>query len=210
MRAKPMMPRMTPSSRPVGSSRTAMRHQSRSRISPSAIARMMSDVACEPELPPELMTSGMNIARSAARSISLWNPCIAVAVSISDRKSAHNHGARFRIIWKKPMSMYGASSGRVPPNFWASSVCSRTIASMTSSTVTMPSTWSPSSMTGTASRLYFAITRATSSRSVRGVTVIVARRSLTSRILAEGSATINCRSDATPTRRSSWSRMYAT
>ena len=53
-----------------GSSRSAMRHQSRSFNSCSASARMTSDVACEPELPPELMTSGMNIASTAAFSIS--------------------------------------------------------------------------------------------------------------------------------------------
>ena len=42
---------------------------------------------------------------------------------------------------------------------------------MTSSTVTMPSTCRSSSTTGTASRLYLEMTRATSSRSVRGETV---------------------------------------
>ena len=49
-----------------GSSRSAMRHQSRSLTSRSASARMISDVACEPELPPELMMSGMNSASTTA------------------------------------------------------------------------------------------------------------------------------------------------
>jgi len=35
-----------------------IRHQSRNLNSPSARARMTSVAACEPALPPELMTSG--------------------------------------------------------------------------------------------------------------------------------------------------------
>ena len=46
------------------------RHQSRSRTSPSAMARMTSVEACEPELPPLLMISGMNSASTTARAIS--------------------------------------------------------------------------------------------------------------------------------------------
>ena len=78
-----MTPRNAPRQIPDGSSRTATRHQSRGRTSPSAIARMMRDVAWEPELPPELMISGTNRARTTARSISCSKWPIAVAVSIS-------------------------------------------------------------------------------------------------------------------------------
>ena len=67
MRQMPTVPRMAPSARPAISSRRATRHQSRSCTSPSAIARMMSVVACEPELPPELMISGMKSASTTAR-----------------------------------------------------------------------------------------------------------------------------------------------
>ena len=102
---------------------------------------MISDVACEPELPPELMTSGMNIASTTAFEISPSKCCIAVAVSISERNSAHSQPARFRIIAPKLICVYGSSSASIPPNFCTSSVCSRTMASITSSTVTMPSTW---------------------------------------------------------------------
>ena len=56
----------------------------------------------------------------------------------------------------------------MPPNFCTSSVFSSMIASMMSSTVTMPSTRPALSMTGTASRSYFVISRATSSRSISG------------------------------------------
>ena len=48
------------------------RAQSRAPSSCSAMARMISDVACEPELPPELITSGTNNASTVAASISLW------------------------------------------------------------------------------------------------------------------------------------------
>ena len=60
----------------------------------------------------------------------------------------------------------------MPPNFCTSSVLSAMMASMTSSTVTMPRTCPSSATTGTASRLYFESSLATSSRSVSGETVI--------------------------------------
>ncbi len=89
------------------------------------------------------MTSGMNIASTTARSISPSKCCIAVAVSISPRERARRASrARFLIICPKPISVYGSSSASMPPNFCTSSVCSRTIASITSSTVTMPRTCS--------------------------------------------------------------------
>ncbi len=56
--------------RPDGSSRSATRHQSRRASSRSARARMMSEVACRPELPPELMMSGMKSESTTAFSIS--------------------------------------------------------------------------------------------------------------------------------------------
>ena len=96
---------MAPSVRPLGSSRSATRHQSLSLTSPSASARMISDVACEPELPPELMISGMNSVRTIAFSSSVSKCCIAVAVSISPMNSAQSQPARFRIIIRKLMSM---------------------------------------------------------------------------------------------------------
>src|SRR6202051_1647702 len=96
---------------------------------------------------------------------------MAEAVSISDRNSAHNQPPRFFIICQKPTSMYGSLMAAMPPNFCTSSVDSCTMASMTSSTVTIPMT-RPWSTTGTARRSYFEIRRATSSRSIRGVAVI--------------------------------------
>ena len=68
MRIMAMTPMMNPRMSPAGNSRSTMRHQSPRRTSPSAMARMISDVACDPELPPELMTSGMNCERNTASS----------------------------------------------------------------------------------------------------------------------------------------------
>ena len=105
MRITAITPRIAPSTIPVGNSRRATRHQSRRRISRSASARIISEVACEPELPPELMISGMNSVSTTAFSSSPSKPCMAEAVSISTRNSAQSQPARFRIIAKKPICM---------------------------------------------------------------------------------------------------------
>lgn len=64
---------------------------------------MMSDVACEPELPPELMMSGMKRLSTSPRLNSTWKCCMAVAVSISLKNSAQSQPARFRIIVERAM-----------------------------------------------------------------------------------------------------------
>ena len=70
MRVKPMAPRIDPSASPDANSRRMTREKSESRTSPSAIARMTSVVAWEPELPPLEMMSGTNSASTTARAIS--------------------------------------------------------------------------------------------------------------------------------------------
>ena len=55
---------------------------------------MISDVACEPELPPELMMSGMNSASTTARASSSWKCRIAVVVNISLEKKRGEPAAR--------------------------------------------------------------------------------------------------------------------
>ena len=52
---------------PARSSRRNTRHQSRSRTSERASARITSVVACEPELPPLEMIRGMKSASTTAR-----------------------------------------------------------------------------------------------------------------------------------------------
>ena len=79
-------------------SRRTTRHQSRSLTSPSAMARMTSVVACEPELPPLEMMSGMNSASTTARAISFSKKPIALAVSISPRNRTHSQPTRLRIM----------------------------------------------------------------------------------------------------------------
>src|SRR6266487_2807678 len=78
MRRNPMLPSTPPSTSPAASSRRMTRHQSRSRTSPSAIARMTSVDACDPELPPLEMISGTNRASTTARAISVSKKAIAV------------------------------------------------------------------------------------------------------------------------------------
>ena len=100
-----MTPSMPPSARPEKISRRITRHQSRRRTSPSAIARMTSVAACEPELPPEEMISGTKRARTTARAISSSKKPIAVAVSISLRKSMMSQPARFLTMRANEISM---------------------------------------------------------------------------------------------------------
>ncbi|PAV93734.1 hypothetical protein WR25_01936 [Diploscapter pachys] len=70
MRTMATQPRIAPSTMPVGISRRATFHQSRRRSSRSARLRISNEVACEPELPPELMISGMNRVNTTARASS--------------------------------------------------------------------------------------------------------------------------------------------
>lgn len=66
---------------------------------------MISEVACEPELPPELMISGMNSVSTTAFSSSPSKCCMALAVNISPRKSAASQPARLRIMPAKLIFM---------------------------------------------------------------------------------------------------------
>ena len=70
MRKKPINASIAPSSNPERISRFITRHQSAKVISPSDIARMISVEACEPELPPLEMISGMKSASVSALSSS--------------------------------------------------------------------------------------------------------------------------------------------
>src|SRR5438132_453271 len=88
MRKNPMVPNTVPSTAPAAISRRMTRHQSRNRTSPSAIARITSVEAWDPELPPLEMMSGTNNARMTALAISSSKNAIAVAVSISPKNSA--------------------------------------------------------------------------------------------------------------------------
>ncbi len=113
---------------------------------------MTSVVACEPELPPLEMMSGMKSARTTAAAISPSKYCMALAVSISPRKSSDSQRPRLRIISSRPTSRYGASRASVPPIFWMSSVASSWTTWTTSSTVTTPFMRPSASTTGTATR----------------------------------------------------------
>ena len=70
MRRKPMDPRTIPSMRPEKISRLITNHQSFKVISCSAIARIISVAAWEPEFPPLEIIRGTNKARTTAFAIS--------------------------------------------------------------------------------------------------------------------------------------------
>ena len=85
----------------------------------------MSDVACEPELPPLEMISGTNSASTTALAISSSKYPIAVAVNISPtNKTASQPRALFDHVETCRCCRYGASSASIPPSFWMSSVAS--------------------------------------------------------------------------------------
>ena len=135
------------------------------------MARMTSEVACDPELPPLEMMSGTNSASTTALAISCSKKPIAVAVSISPRKSAESQPARFRSMREKAMLRYGSPRASVPPNFWISSVASSLTTSTTSSTVTTPFILRCASTTGMAMRPLLRNTRETASWSRSSPTV---------------------------------------
>ena len=67
---------------------------------------MISDVACDPELPPELITSGMNCDSSSTRPISCFIACaITDAVSISLTASTASQPPRLRTFCQRPICM---------------------------------------------------------------------------------------------------------
>ena len=70
---------------------------------------MISEAACEPELPPLEMMSGTKRASTTARAISSSKRPIAVAVSISLRKSTISQPARLRTSVQNGVAMYGSS-----------------------------------------------------------------------------------------------------
>ena len=67
MRKNPIEPRNSPRAALLISSLRKTFHHSFNSTSRRASERMRMEVACEPELPPELMMSGTNSATTAAR-----------------------------------------------------------------------------------------------------------------------------------------------
>ena len=66
---------------------------------------MISEAACEPELPPLLMMSGTKRARTTAFAISSSKRPIAVAVSISLRNRTSSQPARLRMRRQKGVAV---------------------------------------------------------------------------------------------------------
>ncbi len=99
-----MVPKMSPRVSPERTSRRITNHQSRNESSFKAMARMINVAACEPLLPPLEITRGTNSASTTALEISVSNYPMAVAVSISPKKSTISHPALFFTISKRLVS----------------------------------------------------------------------------------------------------------
>ena len=82
-----------PSTRPLKISRRITRHQSLSETSPTAIACIISVLACEPLLPPLLIISGTKMESTTAFAISSLKKPMAVAVSNSPTNKTINYQA---------------------------------------------------------------------------------------------------------------------
>src|SRR6266700_3480522 len=81
---------------------------------------------------------------------------MAVAVSISPRNSAESHPTRLRTSVQLLTCVYGASNDSLPPMRCISSVLRASATSRTSSMVMIPSIFPVSSVTGRATRSFFA------------------------------------------------------
>src|SRR5258708_30528998 len=89
-RVKPMMPSTDPRKSPDENSLRITCHQSRKVTSPSAMARIINEEACEPELPPLEIINGTNRASTTALAISPSKKPMAVAVGILPPNKNHS------------------------------------------------------------------------------------------------------------------------
>ena len=101
MPQNPIAPRNSPSARPVPSSFTKTRHQSRNISSRNASERMMIVVACPPLLPPLLMISGMKYRAGPPPSGSHVRNVPWLKRLMFRRGATASHPPRLRIICQK-------------------------------------------------------------------------------------------------------------
>src|SRR5258708_39781180 len=94
-RVKPMMPSTDPRKSPDENSLRITCHQSRKVTSPSAMARIINEEACEPELPPLEIINGTNRASTTALAISPSKKPMAVAASLFPQKKTTRHPPLF-------------------------------------------------------------------------------------------------------------------
>src|SRR3990172_3163620 len=129
---------------------------------PVARPRVTTVEDCTPTLPDTALITGANETRAIICS-SVALKCHRTApTTISPSIVTISHGKRNRATLKGELvNIYSSSS--VPAIFNISSVASSRITSITSSTVMIPTSLSSLSTTGTASMLYLATRRATSS-----------------------------------------------
>ena len=107
---------------------------------------------CEPELPPVPISIGMKPVSTAHFESASSKPVIIMLVNVADSIRNISQGMRRFHISRTPVREYGLSEGAIPAMRSKSSVASSCRTSMTSSTVTMPTSRPSLSTTGMASR----------------------------------------------------------
>ena len=108
--------------------------------------------ACAPELPPVPISMGMKATSPACTASISSNFVSIMLVKVADSIRNISHGMRFFHISSVPVLEYGLSDGVIPAMISKSSVVSSSMTSMTSSTVTMPTSRPSRSTTGIAIR----------------------------------------------------------
>lgn len=121
-------------------------------MSPSERLRMTAVELCEPELPPVPISIGMKPVSTAHFESASSKPVIIMLVNVADSIRNISQGMRRFHISRTPVREYGLSEGAIPAMRSKSSVASSCRTSMTSSTVTMPTSRPSLSTTGMASR----------------------------------------------------------
>ena len=120
---------------------------------PVANPRTIMVEDCVPILPPIPIITGMNAASTIVFcSISSKTPIINAA-RIPPTQLANSHGRRMRALSQEDFKRISRSLP-APTICKKSSVASSRIMSTTSSTITIPNSWSSESTTGTARKLY--------------------------------------------------------
>ena len=150
MRMKLTVVRAMATRMPTRNSRQRTLNQLLSSISPTAIPRMTSVLACEPQLPPVSISMGMKAARIAAWLIRFWQRPMMAPVNVAEIIRTRSQTILFRARRKMLVFRYSSSDGFRAAIFSKSSVFSASMTSTISSMVMMPTMRSSLSTTGMA------------------------------------------------------------
>ena len=144
-----------------------------SLISSTDIPRIIIVELCEPQLPPVLISIGINdtSAGIAAHASSYFVKIVPVIAA--DNISINSQKILFLACLKSDVLKYDSSVGLIAAILSISSVASSCITSIASSNVTIPTSLPSSSTTGIVTKSYLFISFATSSLSLKVCTHIM-------------------------------------